>query len=161
MFTTMIMGQSIMIPDHLIVPCKKCGAKNRVPSNRSKDKPICGRCHSPLSLSDAYPSHPVDVTDKTFRDEVLNFPGSVVAFFWASWCTYCRTLMPVITELSKKYAGKIKFARIQTDHNQAMSDQYDVLSLPTLILFKNGRQVNRVTGSVPRAQLEYQLAPLL
>lgn len=150
-----------MNPDDFIVPCKNCGAKNRIPSNRSKDKPICGRCRSPLSLSDTYPPDPVDVTDRTFRDEVLNFPGSVVAFFWASWCTYCRTLMPVITELSKKYAGKIKFARIQTDHNQATSNQYDVLSLPTLILFKRGQQINRVTGSIPRAQLEYQLSPLL
>ncbi len=150
-----------MNQDNLIVPCRNCGAKNRIPTNRLKDKPICGRCHSSLSPSAAYPSHPVDVTDRTFRDEVLNFPGSVVAFFWASWCTYCQTLMPVITELSKKYAGKIKFARIQTDHNQATSNQYDVLSLPTLILFKNGTQVNRLTGSLPRDQLEYQLAPLL
>ena len=150
-----------MNQENLIVPCRNCGAKNRIPTNRLKDKPICGRCRSPLSPSAAYPPHAVDVTDKTFRDEVLNFPGSAVAFFWASWCTYCQTLMPVITELSKKYAGKIKFARIQTDHNQATSNQYDVLSLPTLILFKNGRQVNRLTGSLPRDQLEYQLAPLL
>ena len=132
-----------------------------MPKNRMGDRAVCGRCRSPLTANTYFPELALDVDDRTFGNEVLNFPGSAVAFFWASWCTYCQTLMPVITELSKKYAGKIKFARIQTDHNQATSNQYDVLSLPTLILFKNGRQVNRLTGSLPRDQLEYQLAPLL
>jgi thioredoxin-like negative regulator of GroEL len=69
--------------------------------------------------------------------------------------------MPVVDDLAKKHAGRIKFARIQTDHNQATASRYDVLSLPTLLLFKSGHQLNRLVGSLSREQLEYQLAPLL
>lgn len=150
-----------MNEDFIIVPCEKCGARNRVPRARLNDAPRCGRCHASISVSAAYSPHPVDVTDQDFDKEVIDFTGSVVVFFWASWCGYCRTLMPVINDLAGKYAGKIKFVRIQTDNNQATASRHDVLSLPTLLLYKNGRQVNRIVGSLPQNQLEYQLSGLL
>ncbi|NLI82134.1 MAG: thioredoxin [Deltaproteobacteria bacterium] len=150
-----------MNADHIIVPCGNCGTRNRIPRARLKESPVCGRCRTPISVSAAYPGLAVDATDRTFQQEVLQFPGSVLVFFWATWCGYCRSLMPVIGELAKKYAGRIKFVRLQTDTNQATASRYDVLSLPTLLLFKNGRQVNRLVGALPREQLEQQLSALL
>ena len=150
-----------MAQDSLIARCPQCGVKNRIPAGRTNDQAVCGRCKSRLPLSVLFPEHRVDVTDATFQREILDFPGPSIVFFWATWCVYCRQLMPVFDELSRQFSGRIKFARIIMDQNEAMASHYNVLSAPTLILFKGGREANRLVGALPKEQLEYHLRALL
>ncbi|NSW87927.1 MAG: thioredoxin family protein [Syntrophobacteraceae bacterium] len=147
--------------NNIIATCSKCGTRNRIPINRMRENAVCGRCRNPLSIDEWYPEHPVDVTDRTFRNEVLNFPGSTVVYFWAPWCGHCQRLNPVMDELAGKYAGRLKIARLALEENPAVSSQLNVRSVPTLLFMKGGKQVNRLDGALPREQLEYYFRALL
>lgn len=147
--------------DAVIVGCNFCGAKNRVPTHRLRDRAVCGRCKRPISLDTQYPHYPVVISDQTFEKDVLKFPGPVVVYYWASWCGYCRQLTPIIEQLAREYAGRLKFTKLILDQNPVMASQYGVQSVPTLILFNRGRQVDRIVGTVPKEEIERHLRNLL
>ncbi|MBI4765978.1 MAG: thioredoxin TrxC [Deltaproteobacteria bacterium] len=146
--------------DTIIITCPNCGAKNRIPKNRLKDKPVCGKCRAPLSAQAAL-DHPLEVTDQTFQREVLGFPGAVVLDCWAPWCGPCRMVGPIIDQLAKEYAGRIKFAKLNTDENQRTSGQFSIQSIPTLLFFKGGKLINRQVGALPKGEIEKQLRSIL
>lgn len=150
-----------MTEDTFIVRCTQCKAKNRIPRSRAGERASCGKCHAPLPFTAGFPEHPVPVTDRTFAGEVLSFPGPVVVTFWAPWCGYCRHLLPTVDQIAPHYAGSIKFVKVDMDKNPATASQYQVMSVPTILLFKGGRAVNRLVGDVPRDQLEYHFRALL
>lgn len=127
---------------------------------RLRDRPICGRCRSALAVQDT-PTHPVEITDRTFQEEVLSFPGPVLVDCWAPWCGPCRMVAPIMDQLASEYAGRVKIAKLNTDDNPATASQYGIQSIPTLLLFKNGRQVNRLVGALPKGEIEKHLRPLL
>jgi len=143
-----------------IVLCNRCGTKNRIPLERLSDRPICGRCRAPLPLEN-FSSHPVEVTDRTFSEEVLSFPGPVLVDCWAPWCGPCRTVAPIMDQLASDYAGRIKIAKLNTDDNPATASQYGIQSIPTLLFFKNGKQVNKLVGALPKAEIEKHLRSLV
>lgn len=143
-----------------IVLCSRCGTKNRVPMERLPDRPICGRCRAPLAGGNM-PGQPVEITDRTFQEEVLSFPGPVLVDCWAPWCGPCRMVAPIMDQLASEYAGRVKIAKLNTDDNPATASQYGIQSIPTLLLFKNGRQVNRLVGALPKGDIEKHLRPLL
>ncbi len=146
---------------NFIVKCERCGARNRIPANRMREKPICGKCRTPLGTTLIYPEYPLNVNDQSFVNEVVRFPGSAVAFFWAPSCPHCLRMFPVIDELAKRYAGKIKFVKLVPEQSPMAAAQFDVLGVPTLILFKGGRPINRLFGALPREELEYHFRALL
>jgi thioredoxin 2 len=143
-----------------IVRCSRCGTKNRIPIPRLHDRPICGKCKTPLSAQPSYDS-PVDVTDKTFRDEVLSFSGSVLMDCWAPWCGPCRMVAPVLNQLAAEYAGRIKIAKLNVDENPMTASQYAIQSIPTMLLFKNGQQVHKLVGALPKEEIERHLISVL
>ena len=147
-------GIGIMSVESLIVQCAHCGAKNRVPKNRVGDRAICGKCRRALSLDHHYPDHAVNITDSTFGKEVLGFPGSSVVFVWSPSCGYCQRMLPIMDQLSSQYAGKVKFAKVNVDENPKTPAAYGIRSIPTLILFKEGKVVEQVVGALPKGQLE-------
>lgn len=149
-----------MNTDTTIVRCSQCGTKNRVPIRRLHDRPICGKCKTPLSAQSSYDS-PVDVTDKTFRDEILSFSGPVLMDCWAPWCGPCRMVAPVLNQLAADYAGRIKIAKLNVDENPITASQYAIQSIPTMLLFKNGQQVNKLVGALPKEEIERHLISLL
>lgn len=136
------------------IKCGNCGAKNRVPALRMKDRPVCGRCRNPLSTAAAYPGHFISIGDQTFGSEVLAFPGPVVVYVWAPWCGHCRRLTPVLEQMVRDYTGQIKFARMILDQNPLTASRYDIQAVPTLLLYKGGRLVDRIGGALPRADLD-------
>ena len=150
-----------MVQDSFISRCKQCGAKNRIPRSRIGEKAVCGKCRAPLHFTAAYPEHAIDVNERTFDAEVLKFSGPVLVFFWAPWCGHCRPLLPIVDEIASEYSGLIKFAKIDLDKNQGLASQYQVQSVPTMIMFKNGRLVNRLLGALPKDQIVYHLRTLL
>lgn len=93
------------------------------------------------------------VSDATFEQEVLKSPTPVLIDLWAPWCGPCRAIAPVVDELAKEYAGRVKIVKMNVDDNQGTPAKYGVRSIPNLLLFKGGQVANQIVGAVPKAQL--------
>lgn len=106
-------------------------------------------------------SSTVAVTDGTFQQDVLQSSEPVLVDFWASWCQPCRMVAPVVEEIATENAGKIKVLKLDVDENQNTAMQYNVSSIPTLILFKEGQPVERIVGFNPKDRLMSKLSPHL
>jgi thioredoxin 2 len=131
-----------------------------MPEDRLQDRPICGKCGARLVIG-SDESRPVDVTDLTFSNEVLSSRGSVLVDCWAPWCGPCRTVSPILDELAAKYAGGVKIAKLNVDENPLIASQYDIRSIPTMLLFKDGKLVNRLLGAQPREEIERHLLSIM
>jgi len=147
-----------MADDNVIMVCPSCGAKNRVPRNRMQDRPICGKCRRPLGGPGG---RPVEVSDASFEREVLSAAEPVLVDCWAPWCGPCRMVGPVLDELAREYAGRIKIAKLNVDENQRTAGRYGVQSIPTMLLLKGGKEVNRLVGALPKPQIEQAIRGLL
>jgi len=96
---------------------------------------------------------PIKVTDADF-DQVIKEKPLVIVDFWAEWCAPCRAIAPIVEDLAKKYAGKVTFAKLNTDENPEVPQRYMVMGIPTLLFFKGGKLVDQVIGAMPRAPFE-------
>jgi thioredoxin 1 len=101
------------------------------------------------------------VTSATWDQEVLKSPTLVLVDFWAVWCGPCRMVAPIVDEISKEYAGKLKVVKLNTDENADVAARYKIMGIPTLMFFKNGERVDQVVGAVPKAQLKTKVDSLL
>ena len=103
---------------------------------------------------------PVEVTDKTF-DETIRNNQLVVVDCWAPWCGPCQVVTPIIEELARQYAGKVLFGKLNVDENPFMAMRYGIMSIPTLLFFKNGELVDRIVGAIPKQMLEQKIKSFL
>jgi thioredoxin 1 len=101
-----------------------------------------------LSMSSA-----AQVTDSTFKQEVLESEVPVLVDFWAPWCGPCRMVAPIVDEISAHYEGQVKVVKLNTDENPTVASQYGIRSIPTLMIFKGGQRVDMVVGAVPKTTL--------
>lgn len=101
------------------------------------------------------------VTSATWDQEVLKAPGLVLVDFWAVWCGPCRMVAPIVDEIAKDYAGKLKVVKLNTDENPDIAGKYQIRGIPTLMFFKGGQTVDQVVGAVPKAQLKTKVDTLL
>jgi len=127
--------------DAQIIRCPKCGAKNRVVPG-GQGEPVCGRCKTPLTAE----IHPLIVTDQNFAEEVERSPLPVLVDFWAAWCGPCRTVAPTIEQLAKELSGKVRVGKLDIDANQMTASRFNVQSIPTLLVLKDGKEVDRLVG---------------
>jgi len=95
----------------------------------------------------------VAVTDQSFKAEVLDSTIPVLVDFWAEWCGPCRAVGPIVEELARDYEGKLKVVKVDVDESQDVSARYRIQSIPTLMVFKGGQEVERVIGAVPKQML--------
>lgn len=101
------------------------------------------------------------VNDKNFTAEVLGSDLPVLVDFWATWCGPCRSISPIMEELAKEFSGRVKVTKLNVDENPATPGQYGVRGIPTLILFKDGKILDQIVGSVPKARLKAMIEKAL
>jgi len=138
--------------DSRLIRCPSCGATNRVPLEKLEQElqPICGRCKNPLPID----GKPVTVTDATFAAEVERSPVPVLLDLWAPWCGPCRMVAPAVEELAKEMAGRVRVAKLNVDENPSTALRFQVRSIPTLLVLKGGKEMERIVGVQPKAEIE-------
>ncbi len=136
--------------DAQLMHCPSCGATNRVPRERlqSGAHPVCGRCKTKLTAA-----QPVVVTDANFAQEVEASPRPVLLDLWAAWCGPCHMIAPVIEQLATEMAGRVKVAKLNVDDSPQTAARFGVRSIPTLLILKNGREVDRLVGALPKQEI--------
>lgn len=137
----------------VLIRCRHCGARNRIPVARLGEGPRCGRCKEPFPPIRPT-TRPVMVTDRTFADEVLASPLPVLLECWAAWCSACGAISPVLEDLARAHTGRLKVAKLNVDQNPMTASRYNVMSLPMLLLFRDGKLVDTAAGALPRLEIE-------
>lgn len=138
-----------MAADLVYLRCRSCKSVNRLPAEKLKNDPICGKCKTPLQ----YPKAPIHGTSANFREEVLEWPGTLLIEFWAKWCGACRIIAPSLDQLAAERAGRLKIVKIDVDEEPVLAGYFHVKATPTLVLYENGRKVNELSGSLNKKQL--------
>ncbi len=134
-----------------VVECASCGARNRIRPASAGEVPVCGKCRKPLPWL-------VSASDTSFAGE-LRAGVPVLVDFWAEWCGPCRIVGPILEELARDEAGRIKVVKLDVDRNPAVAGQFNVQSVPTMILFKNGEPVETMIGAMGKGALLGRLRP--
>lgn len=132
------------MPETLKIACPACGTGNRVPAERLGDAPKCGKCAAPL-----FDGHPLQLTDASFEAMVGGTDLPVVVDCWAEWCGPCKRFAPIFEEAAKTLEPKVRLAKLDVDANPASSTRLGIRSIPTLLLFKGGKEVARISGAMP------------
>ena len=143
--------------------CPKCGARNRVDEHAPLDKqPVCGRCGAKLpepTSSAAAEGKPQVVTDATFANDVVAASSSraVLVDAWAEWCGPCRMVAPILDQLAAESRGRYKIAKLNVDENPRTAAQFNIRSIPTMLIFKNGKLVDQIVGAQPKQAIAARL----
>ena len=118
---------------------------------------MCGKCKAPLPVS----SGPVEITDATFSAEIENSATPVLLDLWAEWCRPCHMLAPTIEQLATEMAGRVKVGKLNIDENPGIANRFGVSSIPTLLVLKGGKEVDRLVGVQPKQEIIRRLENVL
>lgn len=131
---------------HLV--CPACTTVNRIAPGRLMDRPKCGRCRHEL-----LDGHPVTLTEAAFSRYIENNDLPIVVDFWAGWCGPCKAMVPVFSQLAGELRAKVCFGKVDVDAEPGLAARFGVRSIPTLILFGQGKEIDRVAGAMNAANL--------
>ncbi|PAA15883.1 thioredoxin TrxC [Pseudomonas fragi] len=131
----------------LLIPCPHCNGLNRIPSDRLGEHPKCGRCKN-----EVLKARPFDLQQTDYASQIKGDLPLLVDV-WAEWCGPCKAFAPVFEQAASQLLGKCRLAKLDSEANQQLAGQLGIRSIPSLILFKNGREVARQSGALPLQQL--------
>src|ERR1041385_5326445 len=143
-----------------IQTCPNCGAKNRINETLAlAHKPICGKCGAFLHDLPAGNAKPQIVTDASFSTEVIEASSlrPVLVDAWAEWCGPCRMIAPVLDQLAAESQGRYRIAKVNVDENPQLTSRFQIASIPTLLIFRNGQLVDRLIGVQPKQVIAERL----
>ncbi|HQZ02604.1 MAG TPA: thioredoxin TrxC [Thauera sp.] len=134
--------------DALHLVCPHCDAVNRVPASRLAEAPVCGKCRQAL-----FTAHALELTSANFDRHIGRNEIPVLVDFWAPWCGPCRTMAPAFTEAAGLLEPKLRLVKLNTEAEQAIAARFGIRSIPTLALFRGGREVARQAGAMGAADI--------
>jgi thioredoxin 2 len=141
--------------------CRSCGTKNRIPSDRAGQPAKCGKCGAPVNTGVLLTERPVTVGDGSFHDLVLKSPLPVLLDCWAPWCGPCKMIGPIMEELAAKWKGKVRIGKLNVDENPQTTEKFQIRSIPTLLIFDNGKLKETLVGALPKQQISQAMAPYM
>lgn len=151
--TTPLTGPQTQGTRTATVACQFCSTLNRVEIARLDQKPKCGECGRPILLD-----RPLHVSDANFERVTTDTDIPVVVDFYADWCGPCKMMAPILDDLAHERQGEILVVKLNTDENQATAQRLNIRGIPTLAVYRQGQEVVRQTGAVPRSEVNAMLA---
>ncbi len=136
------------MPESTHIVCPHCSAVNRIPSARLTDKPRCGKCSDLM-----FTGKSMELTDASFQTHISRSDVPVVVDFWAPWCGPCKMMAPAFEQAAGQLEPNFRFAKLNTDEQQATAAQFQIRSIPTIALFRDGREVARQPGAMGAADI--------
>ena len=127
------------------IVCPACAAINRIPTVRLSEQPGCGKCHKPL-----FKARPIELDAITFKKHITKNDIPVVVDFWAPWCGPCKMMAPAFEQASSILEPSVRLAKLNTENEQNIGAQFNIRSIPTLAIFKNGREIARQPGAMSK-----------
>lgn len=133
----------------MLIVCGNCHATNRIPENKSASEGLCGNCKQAI-----WQGKPVDLSESQFAKYTSKNDMPVVVDFWASWCGPCKAMAPSYEQVAGKMKNQALFAKVNTEQAQQLGAQLNIRSIPTLAVFRHGKEVDRIAGALPANQLQ-------
>jgi thioredoxin 2 len=136
------------VDDSLHIVCPHCATVNRIPAAQLAGAPRCGHCHQPL-----FTGHVIELNGANFRRHIERNDVPVVVDFWAPWCGPCQMMAPQFSQAAAQLEPTVRLAKLNTDAEAALAGEFNIRSIPTLALFKSGREINRRSGAMGTADI--------
>ena len=141
--------------------CMGCGTRNRIPAEKIDAGAKCGKCGVMLETEELFVPQPLMLSESDFDRRVLKSPLPALVFAWAPWCPSCRGAMPVIDDFAKDAKGKIRVGKLNVDSSPTLSSKYNILSVPQLLVFDNGRLTETMPGGLQKHEIMMKMARYL